>query len=341
MSKKRVLLIGACGYVGDYLTDLINNGVLGLDVYVYDALIFDKYYLKPNVTFIRGDIRDKVKLKSALDNADVVVLLSAFVGDGACAVDSAATIQVNKEIPEWISQNFNGRIYYLSSCSVYGQVDGVLDENSPTNPQSLYGVLKLEAEKFFADKGLCLRLGTLYGLSSNWARPRLDLVTNKFCVDAVMGKALTVNGHQWRPFLHVREVGRVIAYDIIYGGKETGVFNLASENLTLLDAAKRVKEYVGSVEIKQVNYNIEDQRNYRVTSQKAKAKLGFSPFLSIEHGIKEFVDMLRQNRIADVNDPVFHNHNFFKLYHDKINEAYPPTEDTLKELEGKKITSVV
>lgn len=339
--SKEVLLLGACGYVGDYLTDLMNNTLDGYNVTVYDSLIFDKFYLKPNVKFVRGDIRDRKKLKYYLDQSDVVVLLSAFVGDGACAVDPVATLQVNREIPKWISENFKGRIYYLSSCSVYGQVDGLLNEESPTNPQSLYGVLKLEAEKYFKDHGLCLRLGTLYGLSSYWARPRIDLVTNKFCVDAVAGKTLTVNGHQWRPFLHVREVGKLIASNIISDSKATGVFNLAAENLTLLDAANKVKDYVGNVDIKQVNYNIEDQRNYKVTSEKARNILNFNPELKIEDGIKEFVDMLREGRVVDVNDPVFHNHNFFKIHKDEINSQFPPEDTLVKELEGKKLTSVV
>jgi len=49
---------------------------------------------------------------------------------------------------KWLSQNYNGRIVFASTCSVYGQNDKEVNEDSPLNPLSLYAKTKAEAEKY-------------------------------------------------------------------------------------------------------------------------------------------------------------------------------------------------
>ena len=41
----------------------------------------------------------------------------------------------------------------MSTCSVYGAQDEMLDENSKTNPLSAYAATKLQSEKFVLDRG--------------------------------------------------------------------------------------------------------------------------------------------------------------------------------------------
>jgi len=173
---KNVLLVGGAGYVGGAVTDLLME--TEHNVRVYDALLYEESYRKP-VEFVFGDVRDRGLLREQLKWADVVVWLAALVGDGACELHPRVTVHINQESVWWMSENFDGRILFLSTCSVYGAQNGLLYESSPTLPLSLYAETKLGAECHLAKKNaIIFRLGTLFGVGDLFARVRLDLVLN-------------------------------------------------------------------------------------------------------------------------------------------------------------------
>src|SRR4051812_8116659 len=119
------LVVGGAGYIGGGLTDQLVNK--GHDVRVYDFLLYEDRFLKP-VDFVRGDVRDMARLKPHLDWADVVVWLAALVGDGACSLDETVTREINVETVRALVKSFNRQIIFMSTCSVYGAQDGLLNE---------------------------------------------------------------------------------------------------------------------------------------------------------------------------------------------------------------------
>lgn len=303
-----VLITGGAGYLGGAVTDLIKDH----NVRVYDSLLFEEDYLK-NVPFIYGDIRDKKKLKEQLDWADAVVWLAALVGDGACALNPVITMEVNQEMVKWLADNFDGRIIFMSTCSVYGARDGELNEDSPTNPLSVYAATKLASEYYLRDKNaIIFRLGTLFGLGDKYSRIRLDLVVNTLTARAVNEKKLTVfGGNQYRPLLHVRDAAEAIIHNLETDYK--GVYNLHSENVSILELANSVRDVVPcGLEI--VETTFEDSRNYRANSDKARA-IGFDPQLVATDGIEEVRNLIEEGRIKDLNNPRYSNQGFMELNH--------------------------
>ena len=132
----KILVVGGAGYVGGYVTDLL-LGDNSCEVIVYDNLLYESHFSK-KVKFVYGDIRDKKLLKRNLEWADTVIWMAALVGDGACNINPKITKAINLDSIKYLVNNFNGRIIFFSTCSVYGAQDGFLDENSPTNPLSVY-----------------------------------------------------------------------------------------------------------------------------------------------------------------------------------------------------------
>jgi nucleoside-diphosphate-sugar epimerase len=264
-----------------------------------------------NQEFVFGDIRDRKKLKEQLKWADAVVWLAAIVGDGACALNPALTKEINQESVKWLSENFDGRIIFMSTCSVYGARDGVLDESSPTNPLSVYAATKLEAESYLKDKNaIIFRLGTLFGLGDQFSRIRLDLVVNTLTARAISEGKLTVfGGEQYRPLLHVKDAAEAIL--LALESNQTGIFNLHKDNMRILDLAKLVKKHV-KCELEIVETSFEDSRNYRASSEKARHLLGFNPLHSVEDGIVEVKILLENKRIKDLNDPRYSNQGFLE-----------------------------
>jgi nucleoside-diphosphate-sugar epimerase len=304
-----VLIIGGAGYIGGSLTDRIREA--GHDVRVFDALLYEDHYLK-EVDFVRGNILDHETLRPHIGWADGVVWLAAMVGDGACALDQELTRAINVGAVEWLVQNFDGRIVFMSTCSVYGAQDDLLTESSPVTPLSLYAQTKLHAEQALQDaNAVVFRLGTIYGLSDTYSRIRMDLVLNLLTVKAVLyGRISVFGGEQYRPLLHVGDVAEAVIPTLF--GDHRGVFNLHSENVTIRALAERIQSLVPEVEADFTDMPFEDLRNYRVSSEKAREAFGFAPRLRVEDGIREIAAVVTSGRVRDTSMPRYSNLDFLR-----------------------------
>lgn len=306
---KNVLIVGGAGYVGGTITDLIESA--DYNVRIYDSLLYEDSYRKP-VDFVHGDIRDTEKLKPHLDWADAVVWLAAIVGDPACLINPELTKEVNQDAVCWLSDNFDGRIIFMSTCSVYGAQDIVLDESSPTNPLSLYAETKLNAEKCLKHKNaIIFRLGTLFGVGDLYSRIRLDLVVNILTVKAhTEGKIKVFGGEQFRPLLHVKDVARAVLMNLESDHK--GIFNLQRQNVRIIDLSYQVRNHFPDMEIEHTDMPFQDTRNYRVSSKKAEEVFGFKSAHSIDEGIEQLKFLVETNRIKDLSSTRYSNVAYLK-----------------------------
>ena len=305
-----ILVVGGAGYVGGGIVDKLSKDH---EVTVYDSLIYETSYRK-KVNFILGDIRDSSKLNSILSDFDVVVWLAALVGDGACAINPELTHEINTESVKNLVQNFDKRIVFLSTCSVYGAQDGILTESSDTNPLSEYASSKLKAEEHLKDSNaLIFRLGTLFGISDEFSRVRLDLVVNILTAKALIDKKISVfGGDQWRPLLHVNDVSNAISHCL--NTDVTGIYNLHHKNYKIIDIAKEIENKVKDVEVEVTPMSFEDARNYQVSSQKLLDETGFEASIELIKGVNEIYDLIFHNRIKDITDPRYSNQNFLQKF---------------------------
>jgi nucleoside-diphosphate-sugar epimerase len=307
----RILVVGGAGYVGGAVTDLLMGGAD--EFRVYDALLYEEAYRKP-VDFVFGDIRDTDKLAPHLDWADGVIWLAALVGDGACAINPDVTVAINQEPLGWLAKHFGKRIVFLSTCSVYGAQDATLDEDSPTDPLSVYASTKLRAENHLSDaNAISFRLGTLFGVGDVFSRIRLDLVVNTLAVRAHRhGKISVFGGDQFRPLLHVRDAAEMAVKGLTL--PQRGVYNLHKQNVRIIDLAYQVRNHYPDLVIERTEAQFQDTRNYRVSSDKAKHELGFSPTRSIDEGIEEVKSLLETSRLRDVDNPRYTNQKYLSLF---------------------------
>jgi nucleoside-diphosphate-sugar epimerase len=306
----KILVVGGAGYVGGGIVDTLSKKN---EITVYDSLIYESAFRK-DVNFIYGDIRDYKKINSILNNFDAVVWLAALVGDGACSINPTLTHEINSETVKNLVKNFNGKIIFLSTCSVYGAQEGVLDENSEVNPLSEYASSKLIAEKYLEESdAIIFRLGTLFGISDQFSRIRLDLVVNILTTKALVDKKMSVfGGDQWRPLLHVKDVANAIEHNISSDTK--GIFNLHYKNFKIIEIAEKIKEKIPDVSIETTPLPFQDARNYQVSSDKLKRETGFEASIELSQGIEEMYNLISSNRIKDINDPRYSNQNFLQTY---------------------------
>lgn len=299
--------------MGGWLTDATIEA--GHDVRVYDLLLYEDRYLK-EVPFIYGDILDEERLRPHVEWADVVIWLAALVGDPACALDPELTTKINLESVHWLCENFDGRIVFPSTCSVYGAQDGELTEDSSTNPLSLYAQLKLDAERYLMSErpdSLILRLATLAGVGDSYSRIRLDLVVNIMVVRAALfGKLQVFGGRQYRPFLDVRDIATAIVPHL--DADVSGIFNLGAENATILELAHKVANRIEGTEIETVDTPFQDTRNYRVSFDKANEAMNLKDLSTVEDSIERMSTLILAGRVKDPSLAQFSNVEALRPY---------------------------
>ena len=247
-----------------------------------------------------------------MDKCDAVIWLAALVGDGACAINPELTFEINSDSVKFLAENFNKRIVFLSTCSVYGAQEGLLDESSTINPLSAYATSKVKAEDYLKDSNaIIFRLGTLFGISDEFSRIRLDLVVNILVTKALTEGKLTVfGGDQWWPLLHVIDVANAIDHTINL--KTTGIYNLHYENFKIIDIANAIVERIPSASIETTPMKFQDARNYQVSSEKLFQDTGFKASTNLLQGIDEVFNLISNNRIKDVSHSRYSNQNFLE-----------------------------
>ena len=314
--KKKILVVGGAGYVGGVIVDLLLSKKK-YDITVFDNLLYEESYRK-NCKFIYGDIRDKKFYKQKLNSYDAIVWLAALVGDGACSINPDLTDEINFQTLKNLCKIYKKRIVFISTCSVYGAQNGILDENSPVNPLSHYASSKLKCESLLKNKNsIIFRLGTLFGISDNYSRIRMDLVVNTLSAKAFFEKKMSVfGGDQYRPLLHVKDVARAI--EVAIKSSKRGIFNLSYKNMKIIDIANEIKKYFKKNKIIKTEIKFQDARNYKVSNQKASKELSFKAVYDLKYGILELKKLLTEKRIKNFNDPRYTNQKYLEIFKEKI-----------------------
>ena len=145
----------------------------------------------------------------------------------------------------------------------------------------------------------------MYGIGDTYSRVRLDLVSNVLTMKAVLGEKLTVfGGEQWRPLLHVQDVGTAVEYGL--RNKITGMYILSADNYQITDIAEQIQSIISGTEIIYQDMPFEDMRNYRVKSDKW-IKKGWETEYTLGEGITEMVHVISQHRLKDPRSPLYSN----------------------------------
>jgi nucleoside-diphosphate-sugar epimerase len=323
--KKWTLVTGGAGYVGSIVVDELL--ARGHRVRVVDSLLHGSVpslllaWGKEDFEFVRGDVRDRSLMAEALKDVDKVVHLAAIVGDPACSREPELAREVNQGATIALLEDARSaagveRFIFASTCSNYGKLEGdtYATEEFDLAPVSLYAETKVAAELqvLAAANGklapTCLRLATVFGTSP---RMRFDLTVNEFTRDVALDKDLVVYGEQfWRPYVHVRDAARAVATVLDAPREQVSgeVFNVGDtgENYRKLDIVGLLQERFPEARVDYVHKD-EDPRDYRVSFDKVRSKLGYEVERRVADGIDEVVALMQSGLVEDPYASIYRN----------------------------------
>src|SRR5512136_357698 len=212
------LITGAAGFLGSHLANhLTREGhqVRGLD----DLSTGDPQALAPDVLFTRGDVNDRPKLWTLLQEVDCVYHLAARVSVPESVLYpreyNSSNVGGTVSLMEAIRDVGIRRVVLASSGAIYGDQEAQpLSEGQAPRPLSPYAVSKLAAEYYIRT------IGTLWGIETvslrifNAYRPGQRLpashppVVPYLLKQAIQNCTMMINsdGSQTRDYVYVDDV---------------------------------------------------------------------------------------------------------------------------------------
>ena len=152
IKSKNILITGGAGYIGSHIVEQLvktSSNVIILDNLVngYRKLINKK------AKFINGDIKNIIKLTKIINDnkIDSIIHLAAYL--------NVSEAEKNKKV--YYNNNIRGtlnlvhsckkskvrNIIFSSSCSIYGNCKGSVNEKKKPNPQGYYAYTKYKGEE--------------------------------------------------------------------------------------------------------------------------------------------------------------------------------------------------
>lgn len=212
------LITGAAGFLGSALANQLareGHQVRGLD----DLSTGNPQALSPDVHFTRGDVNDRPKLWTMLQEVDCVYHLAARVSVQESVLYpreyNAVNVGGTVSLMEAMRDVGVRRVILASSGAVYGdQGEQPLPESANPDPRSPYAVSKVSAEHYVRTIGklwgmdtVCLRIFNAYGPGQNLPASHPPVVPH-FLRQALRGGTLVVHGDgkQTRDYVYIDDV---------------------------------------------------------------------------------------------------------------------------------------
>ena len=297
------LVTGAAGFLGSALANRLareDHQVRGLD----DLSAGDPGSLDPDVLFTRGDVVDRPKLWTLLQDVDCVYHLAARVSVPESVLYpreyNAVNVGGTVSIMEAMRDVGVKRVVFVSSGAVYGnQGSQPLSEEASPHPRSPYAVSKLSAEYYVRTIGalwgietVALRVFNVYGPGQPLPAAHPPVIPN-FLRRTVRGGTLVIygQGQQTRDFVYLTDAIEAMVSAATAPTIDRSVINIGSGvEISIRKLAQEVLEAVGS-SAEWIFKEDQDPGSSRMCADinRAHKKLGYRPVVSLREGLERTI----------------------------------------------------
>jgi UDP-glucuronate 4-epimerase len=324
MKNRRILITGGAGFIGSHLCDHLirasNNHLIVVDN-------FDPFYPRklkeqnvaalinmPNFEMFEANILDCTAMEEIVKETapTAIVHLAAkagvrnsigspdeYIGNNIQGTTNLLRLAAGHDIRDFV---------FVSSSSVYGERPPmtVCETDPSDSPISPYAATKKACEllchsyhDLYSLRVACVRLFTVYG-----PRQRPDLAISQFTQGLLEGKPITLfgDGTSSRDYTYVADTVQGIVGSLDWlGESDKGVFeifNLGSGRaVTLIELLRILEEVTGCrADIRWTETQAGDVSHTSAAIGKARELFGYKPAKELRHGLKEFVNWLRETQ---------------------------------------------
>ena len=296
----RFLITGAAGFLGSALANrlvLDVQAVRGLD----DLSTGNPSALNPEVFLTRGDVNDRPKLWTLLQDVDCVYHLAARVSvpESVLYPREYNTVNVGGTVTLMEAMRDVGvrRVVFISSGAVYGEQQAQpLSEAATPAPRSPYAVSKLSAEYYVRTIGqlwgietVVLRVFNAYGPGQHLPPVHAPVIPY-FLKQSFNDGTLVVHGdgNQTRDYVYLDDVVQAMTAAASAVNVNQQIINVGSGvETSLRDLVRQITETTGGSP--QVIYNPRNEggvRRMRADLSLAQQLLGYQPVTSLEQGLR-------------------------------------------------------
>lgn len=302
------LVTGAAGFLGSALANrLANEGhqVRGID----DLSAGDPSRIEQNVLFTRGDVTDRPKLWTLLQDVDAVYHLAARVSVPESVIYpreyNAVNVGGTVSIMEAMRDVGVKRVVLISSGAVYGDHNTQpLSEDMTPDPASPYAVSKLAAEYYVHTIGalwgietVVLRVFNTYGPGQSIPAAHPPVIPH-FMQQTTRGGSIVLHGEgkQTRDFVYLDDVIEAMVAAATAPNINRQVINIGSGvETSILTLAQYVVEVTGSgAEWMYINEPDPGPSRMCADISLGQNLLGYQPRVSLQNGLETMV--LRDSR---------------------------------------------
>ena len=149
---QKILITGGAGYIGSHIVEKLVK--TNKNVFILDNLSTGfRRLINKKATFIKGDIANTAKVKKIINknNIDSIIHLAAHLNVSEAEKYKKKynknNIRGTLRLIEACKNSNIRNIIFSSSCSVYGSINGSVDEKKKPNPQGHYAYTKYKGEQ--------------------------------------------------------------------------------------------------------------------------------------------------------------------------------------------------
>ncbi len=301
MSKKRVLVTGATGFIGRHaLQPLIERA---FEVHA----VFHETPLQINdVTWHQADLLKEGSAEALCSEVRATHLLHfawiATPGVYWTSSENEKWKQATLDLLKAFSQCGGKRAALAGTCAEYDWSEGagVFSENSRIDPASPYGKAKHETHQraaFFArEQALSLAWGRIFFLYGP-GEPKERLVPSVIRALLNDEAARTTSGEQVRDFLYVHDVAD--AFVSLLESTAEGAVNIGSgEGIAIRDIILQVAETLGKRDLVQLGALPKRDEPARIVADitRLRNEVDWIPLTSLKKGLDETIAWWKANR---------------------------------------------
>ncbi len=297
------LVTGAAGFLGSALANRLARE--GHQVRGYDDLSAgDPSRLSEDVLFTRGDVTDRPKLWTLLQEIDCVYHLAAKVSvpESILYPREYNIINVGGTVSVMEAMRDVGvrRVILISSGAIYGdQGQQPLVEDAPPNPGSPYAVSKLAAEHYVHTIGalwgietVALRVFNAYGPGQPLAAAHPPVVPH-FLRQVSHGGSMVIHGkgEQTRDFVYLDDVVAAMIAAASAPTINRSVINIGSGTETSIQSLGQSVLEAAGIKSEWIYKEDQDTGPSRMCAdiRLAKETLGYRPRFSLQEGLERMI----------------------------------------------------